>query len=606
MTKKVLVLLLTLVCGSVNAQNKDLIKQSEDYYWGESVVCDTYEKAKKQAMDLLLKDVCEKIDFSPVDINVSDAEAYMEKILLTLESKITYKRKIMNVVRDTKNEKYSCLAYMTKTDFDEVCKERTAEIQRYADDGNKKESEHLMTDALRAYYWGMLMCMAHPQGNIVKIEVDGEDVAAYHYLYERVMEVLDSFTFTIAKNNPGEFNDEGISVILNVRADDNDVSGLKFKYYNGVDDYVSTIANNGKAEVQLRNNDVREFDIKIEYDFLHDMIAHPEIKKVIDNLETIILKENTKRDINIAPYIQYFKGDNKPQTSDFNMLNESDKYYLRVMLELEKSFREKNYHSVKKYFTEGAYAMLDTLVKNGNISVVGNQQYEFITYGNTTICRDIDMKFEFRNYASFLREVVFRFDNNTKLITSLAFRLSSISENDIATKNKWENECRLALISFLEDYQTAYALKRYDYLESIFSDDALFIVGHVLKRNNNELKDVKQFKLSENEVELLRMDKNTYFDRLSNVFKSQEYINIRFTETDFRRQMYSNDEGIAAGEDIYGIRLLQEYHSTTYGDVGYLFLMVDLRDKLRPVIHVRAWQPDKVDIDKLVSLKDLE
>jgi hypothetical protein len=276
------------------------------------------------------------------------------------------------------------------------------------------------------------------------------------------------------------------------------------------------------------------------------------------------------------------------------------------MLELEKSFRERKYDSVKKYFTDEAYAMLDTLVRNGKVSVVGKQQYEFITYGNTTICRDIDMKFEYKNYASFVREVVFRFDNKTKLITSIAFRLSSVAENDIATKNKWENECRLALISFLEDYQTAYVLKRYDYLESVFSDDALFIVGHVLKRNNNELKDIKKFNLSENEVELLRMNKNTYFERLSRVFESQEYINIRFTETDFKRQLYSNNENDANGEDIFGIRLLQEYHSTTYGDVGYLFLMVDLRDRQRPIIHVRAWQPDKVDINTLVGLKDLE
>ena len=184
------------------------------------------------------------------------------------------------------------------------------------------------------------------------------------------------------------------------------------------------------------------------------------------------LLENTKREINITPYIQYFKGDNKPQTSDLSTLNDSDKFYLKVMLELEKAFREKNYLSVKKYFTAESYAMLDTLVSDANITVVGNQQYEFITYGNTTICRDIDMKFEYKNYASFIREVVFRFDNKTKLITSLAFRLSSVAENDIATKNRWENDCRLALVSFLEDYQTAYVLKRYDYLESVFSDDA--------------------------------------------------------------------------------------------------------------------------------------
>jgi hypothetical protein len=70
--------------------------------------------------------------------------------------------------------------------------------------------------------------------------------------------------------------------------------------------------------------------------------------------------------------------------------------------------------------------------------------------------------------------------------------------------------------------------------------------------------------------------------------------------------MVTSDDENTEGEDILGVRLLQEYQSTTYGDVGYLFLMADLRDTKRPAIHVRAWQPGKVDINKLVTLKNLE
>lgn len=48
----------------------------------------------------------------------------------------------------------------------------------------------------------------------------------------------------------------------------------------------------------------------------------------------------------------------------------------------------------------------------------------------------------------------------------------------------WEEDSRICLIRFLEDYQTAYALKRLDYIESIFSDDAWIITGTVLKKPN--------------------------------------------------------------------------------------------------------------------------
>ena len=139
-------------------------------------------------------------------------------------------------------------------------------------------------------------------------------------------------------------------------------------------------------------------------------------------------------------------------------------------------------------------------------------------------------------------------------------------------------------------------MKRLDYLESIYSDDALIIVGHVVKRT--VVPDKPQFNLSENEVRLMKYDKERYFQNLTRTFKSQEYINLRFAETDFTRARTTSDR------EVYGVRLLQEYYSTTYGDIGYLFLLVDLTDE-KPVIHVRAWQPDEVDLDKLMGIKDL-
>ena len=45
------------------------------------------------------------------------------------------------------------------------------------------------------------------------------------------------------------------------------------------------------------------------------------------------------------------------------------------------------------------------------------------------------------------------------------------------------------------------------------------------------------------------------------------------------------------------------YAEDNYGDVGYLFLLVDLRSEL-PIIHVRAWQNDKLPLGSLIELND--
>ena len=152
----------------------------------------------------------------------------------------------------------------------------------------------------------------------------------------------------------------------------------------------------------------------------------------------------------------------------------------------------------------------------------------------------------------------------------------------------------MILINFLEDYQTAYALKRHKYLQSIYSDDALIIVGRLVKKT--EIPDRLTLKLTAEQAELTKYDKDTYMKNLAMCFGNNEYIRLRFTETDFTR---ANNT-----KDVYGVRVRQEYFSSSYGDVGYLFLLVDLRGSM-PLIHVRAWQPDKVDLDQLMNMSDV-
>ena len=45
--------------------------------------------------------------------------------------------------------------------------------------------------------------------------------------------------------------------------------------------------------------------------------------------------------------------------------------------------------------------------------------------------------------------------------------------------------------------------------------------------------------------------------------------------------------------NLYGIQIKQNYYSSNYGDVGYLYLQVEFPDADTPVIYVRTWQPEK-------------
>ena len=49
----------------------------------------------------------------------------------------------------------------------------------------------------------------------------------------------------------------------------------------------------------------------------------------------------------------------------------------------------------------------------------------------------------------------------------------------------------------------------------------------------------------------------------------------------------------------YGVILHQGWTSDRYHDDGWLFLLWDFSNEDHPTIHVRTWQPDKIEGKKL-------
>jgi len=98
---------------------------------------------------------------------------------------------------------------------------------------------------------------------------------------------------------------------------------------------------------------------------------------------------------------------------------------------------------------------------------------------------------------------------------------------------------------------------------------------------------------------LIRLNKQEYIDRLTRVFKVNQFIKVGFDEIEiYQHPLYDR---------IYGVTLLQRWTSSTYSDVGYLFLMIDFKDESHPMIHVRTWQPQKYTAeDEVIGLGDFE
>lgn len=592
----VFIALANITFAQMKPKEVEAIKNDTTLFYGLSNVCNSSDEATEGAKIELYENIAKNCNSSAIYI-AGNGDKQLENIVRTFKEPLDEKSTERAVIEDDDDERYQYIIYIKRSDFRTMCNDRRDDIQRYISKAVKMEYEACCEDALKSYYWALMLCYAHPQGKKLRFHGDSETVD-YEWIAEKISGndgILRSFNFIVPKENGVEEDGEGLTVKLRVKnTAGQDVVNLRCECHDGRKFMPNTVRD-GKLIVQLHDKNIKSFKIKVNYDFKEDAkkmnvavsnaIELIKVPRFSNNIYTVDLEKtmNVKKEEEVDGW----KRVERNRAVDENV-------YLSKMAVIEKALRDRNIAEARECFSVEGYNMLDTLSRYGKMTVVGKPNYKFLNYKDEVLCRSITIQFDFRNTPGFSQDVVFRFDTINKVVTSLAFRLSDQAEYDIISKTKWPEESRLILVNFLEDYQTAYALKRHRYLESIYSDDALIIVGRLVKKT--EIPDRLTLKLTAEEAELTKYDKDTYMKNLSMCFKNNEYIRLRFTETDFTK---ANNT-----KDVYGVRVRQEYFSSSYGDVGYLFLLVDLRGAM-PLIHVRAWQPDKVDLEKLMNMSDV-
>lgn len=153
---------------------------------------------------------------------------------------------------------------------------------------------------------------------------------------------------------------------------------------------------------------------------------------------------------------------------------------------------------------------------------------------------------------------------------------------------------RHVILNYCEHLRTAYTTKDIDFLRQVFSDDALIIVGNVVREKAGG----ENMAGADRRVTYALHTKRDYLNRLAKVFSMNKRIDVRFS--DFHIMRHPTRDG------IYGVTLRQHYKSDRYEDDGWLFLLWDFRNPSMPVIHVRTWQPARTvgSEDDVINISD--
>ena len=573
------------------SQSWNEVKSKNDVFlygegWGATV-----EEADQQALAALISKISVVVssDFTITEdeksINgVLDAASYTNMKLQTYSTATLTNTE--RIVIDNNADEAHIGRFVRRAELNRIFEGRIRTIKEYIRLGGVAEEACKIDDALRNYYWAysLLKSVQRPAEISFSNSENGSEIHPLTWLPEKIGEIFDDLDVKVVGN-------DGTHVDLLFTYQGKPVGSLDFTYFDGRNWSNISSVKNGRGTIEFAQGMIPN-NIQINYEYTYRGQSHinQEVKGVLDvvkgtpikgarvSLKVGETKENRNDNTAVTIKTKHKKGQISPV--------EDEKPYRKTLSRVVTAIKSHSYESVNDCFTEDGLDMFQRLIKYGNARILNTNECELYQFDDNVVARSIQMSFSFKHgvRTNFVEDIVFTFNNEGK-IDCVAFGLDKKAKDDIMNRGAWPAEARQTIMEFLENYKTAYALKRIDYLRTIFDDDAVIIVGHVANKMIPVAgkTDASMSYRNHKYVRLTQYGKEQYLKNLEACFHSNEYINIRFANNDVRK---------AKDGEEYGIQIKQDYYSTNYGDEGYLYIQVDLNDRKEPIIRVRTWQPE--------------
>ncbi len=486
------------------------------------------------------------------------------------------------------------MAYITKAQLDTIYSRRYQRAVQFYIDAQRAESKGNVSDALRFCTWALCLVNSTDDPSSMKYE----DKLLINVIPELTKDILRNLDTKVA-----EVNGQDVKLYTTYKGEP--VSSLDFTYNNGLGmSSLQHSAKDGMSYITLsKNYGADKIHLHYELQFKGETRNDPELAYLIemygntdyDLANGIADMGNKKQMKETKAQFEAAAQSEATPTDDF-LKRSHAKDYTKTVLSIAEAIRSKQYEKVQEYFTPEGYAMFTGLINYGKAEILTIPELHCFPFRDKIVCRSIPMRFTYKNNKRvFVEDVTFTF-NRDELIENVSFGLDKATREQIYTDRHlqyWGDSTCTMLATFLENYATAFALHRMEYIREIFADYAVIITGHKLERANPSVKgDDRRFiiKSQNDKFGYMKMDKDLYMNRLEECFKRNEFINIHFSDC-FMEKAY---------DARFGINIRQDYYSSTYSDTGFLFLLLDVSDPEKPLIQYRSWQPER---DPLVNNK---
>lgn len=261
-----------------------------------------------------------------------------------------------------------------------------------------------------------------------------------------------------------------------------------------------------------------------------------------------------------------------------------DSLYLNVLDSVSEATNRHDVYSARSMFTDDGFQQYLKFMEITKATFNSVNKHRLVDFGESVYCVRIPVELHPNDTITLQRKITLALNRERK-VTGVQMALDSAVCMDIVSNMMIGKEHKLAIINFLEFYQTAYTLRQMDYIDDLFSDNAVMLVGSKMQAEG----DLNLNQIAINSFYYRKYAVTDYLDLLQKAFGSFGWVDISLSEIII---------SITENKNLYGINFVSDFTSATFGQKSRLFFVLDLKDPHSPKIIYRVWQPYDKDAER--------